>query len=117
MAANDEFPRGIEIPSAVVGGGGNSVSFPATPGIAWILTGITIDMLVAAAVSAFHFNIYVNGQQWGWMGSDSTDTGGGTNEYTWTGAKSFPENTVVNISLDNSTANVFTLIKATAEPI
>jgi hypothetical protein len=40
VAAADEFPRGLWLQSSVNGSGTASVTFPAAPGVAWVLTDI-----------------------------------------------------------------------------
>ena len=45
MAANDELPRGLTLSSNTPSGpSGNTVTFPATSGVAWVLTNIDASM-------------------------------------------------------------------------
>lgn len=51
MPASDEFPRGITINASVGSGVNFQVTFPACPGIAWVITDIDISAYEAAANS------------------------------------------------------------------
>lgn len=52
MAANDEFPRGWDLASAVGVGATPGAGLLATPGITHILTSVTMVLVVTAVVAA-----------------------------------------------------------------
>lgn len=116
MAANDEFPRGLTLTSGAVNGAGNSVTFPATVGVAWILTDLRVEELITGTPGAYHYNVFLNGGQLTWMGA-SSPANGDTHEYSWSGEESFPPNTAVTVSIDNGTAGVYSVVQAKAYPI
>lgn len=117
MAANDEFPRGLTQGTPSASASGESIVFPATPGISWVLTEIDVETLVTGAVSGgFHFNVLVNGAQYSWVGADPT-VNNTVMSYTWTGNSPFPADTEVVVLIDNSAPGVYVTMKATAYPV
>jgi hypothetical protein len=50
MPANDEFPRGLTLKNQPAAGGQASITFPAIPGIQWILTEVNVSSIVVGGL-------------------------------------------------------------------
>lgn len=105
MAADDEFPRGLVQSGGSVASAALTITFPATPGIAWVLTHVdysllfgagtvgptNIDQLVVTSLTTSGPQFFVGGTQ-------------PTNEYfsaedSWDGQAAAPAGSALTVSV------------------
>ena len=114
MAADDEFPRGLTLTNNSAGGDA-SVTFPAVPGIAWVITAASLffQTVGAASISA---DLTINGTKYGPAAIDNTANT--VAEVSFPGDKlAFPPDTAVTVTSDAGVAGIYQTIVATAYPI
>ena len=87
MAANDEFPRGLALTQTPATSSGASISYPATPGIAWILTDLAASMYTGGGIANGATGIAVNGVTIGGtvMSLDNSAGGNASSGASWSG--------------------------------
>ena len=117
MAANDELPRGLTLNSLQNGTGvAAQIVFPATPGIAWVLTHVDFTWLQNPSTNTGCF-IQVNGEVIGMIALDpSANTG--KDSFSWDGDLPFAVGASVTVSSNNGGGLTSQqLLNATAYPV
>jgi len=118
MPASDEFPRGLSL-AGQASNAALSLTFPAIPGISWVLTDIdlsvtstntTTEIMCSATDQASRPYITFGV-------SEATSTSYGTGAGSWAGKVCYPLGSAVTISIGGIAANVLQTLHATAYPI
>ena len=119
MAANDEFPRGEVLSSGVVTNGtAAAITFPAIPGISWVLTQVDAAWLVTTAYTgSLFFNIAANGIGLDMDGTPEPHAIGDGGRLSFSGEIPFPPDTAVQVGFTSGNGVGNQLITATAYPV
>lgn len=119
MAANDDFQRGVTLSSSSPSGpSGNTITFPATPGIAWVLTDINA-VCDSGIASAYNMPISTSLGTNGPQGTISFTVATGaieSGQWSWSGRVAAVVGAALSISIA-SVANAAGYLTATAYPI
>lgn len=117
MTANDELPRGLNLSEQAASGAVPSVTFPATPGISWVLTHADLTNCEITGVSSIAF-LEINGVSVGMSVTDSSTSPSTGATATWDGHMAFPVGNAVTVSSSTGgDANARLTLNASAFPI
>lgn len=114
MAADDELQRGWYQTAQAGSTNEPSITFPAIPGIGWVLT--HIDFVLWGAAGATAEIVLVNGGQLPAVAGDDGGAGA-TGVASWDGQISYPQNTAVVVQGSGAGANRFANLGARAYPV
>lgn len=119
MAANDEFPRGLTQTSAPAFGAVASVTFPAVPGISWVLTNVDATVYSNVASTGYAEDAAINGAPVSIMviSNGSPAPSDGSLSPSFKGPQAFPPGTAVTVALSGNAPGYAQILQATAYPI
>lgn len=119
MPANEELPRGLALTAeALAGPSGITVTYPAIPGIAWVLTAIDA-IAYSGSGSPGHYFLDVTTSMGTPAGKIVVENNAGVNaegEYTWSGQAVSPVGAALTITISN-VANVGSILNCNAYPV
>lgn len=116
MAADDELPRGLHL-SSQTSGVAPSVTFPATPGISWVLTHADLTNCELTGVASLAF-LQINGVNVAMSVTDPATSPSVGATATYDEPQAFPVNTAVTVtSSTGGDANSRLVLNASAYPI
>lgn len=119
MTANADFPRGLWLTTQQVTGGSiASVTFPALPGLSWVLSEIHAIASTSVATSYSSLVTVTSGYIVGVIVLNSPAAGGAQAAWDWVGKITYPTNTAVAVEINTATnANMSAFLSAAAYPI
>jgi hypothetical protein len=118
VAANDELPRGVTLSASSGASSGVTVTFPASPGISWVLTDIDV-ICWSGSGSPGHYLMGISTSLGTPVAQIAVDNNTGTavtGEWTWSGKVAGALGAALTVTITN-VANVASDLTCQAYPI
>jgi hypothetical protein len=115
MAATDEFPRGTLQQNSSAVNTIASITLPAIPGVAWVLTEIEAAAVAFGGAVGIVPAIFVNGATIGHVPADLQNNQGGT--FSWSGPLTLSIGQAVTVQFSGTAPNCYEDLAVAAYPI